>query len=289
MSYRFVQAKYFTPGGMVQPRAVVIHMAEGGGTVEWLSGGVTNNNSSHFVVRYTGEIVQMVKDGDASHSLHVDLSGSASDFGTYSPTIAKGVLGADGFANPNAYLYAVEVEGFAANGPNPAQVAALALLIRDLRARHPSLRGNLGHRDFQAYKPCPGGRVPWASIGGHGLYAASVPSVPAGSEMKEIVNPESVQGSVTTNWDCVAIPLKDGDPNVSKGFTAQAICLGYVDGQRCFVTIIGGGKLYAFKTTDVTFTPSATGPAPALDEQAIRKDQRAKDRAEAAAKLLPDT
>lgn len=174
MNYPFVVAKYFTAGAMTQPRAVVIHMAEGGGTVLWLTH-PTNNNSSHFVVEYSGRVVQMVRDTDASHSLHVDRpygQPGTGDYGIYSLDTAKAVLGT-GIANPNAYIFAVEVEGFAASGPNDAQTASLKALIADLRKRYPSIAGNLGHRDFQNYKPCPGGRISWLVLGGHGRYAAS--------------------------------------------------------------------------------------------------------------------
>jgi hypothetical protein len=181
MTYPFVQAQYFTAGGMVQPRAVVIHMAEGGGTVSWLTH-PSNNNSSHFVVEYSGRVVQMVRDGDASHSLHIeprtDWPSTGADFGTFGFGHAKAVLLA-GASNPNAYIFAVEVEGFASSGPNPSQVAGLKALIADLRARHPSIRGLLGHRDFMAYKACPGGLIPWAELGGHGLSSAS-PEPPSG-------------------------------------------------------------------------------------------------------------
>jgi hypothetical protein len=174
MTYPFVAAKFYTAGGMKQPRAVVVHMAEGGGTVSWLTH-PTNDNSSHFVVEYSGRVVQMVRDADASHSLHVDRPSGppgAGDYLTYSLDAAKAVLGT-GIADPNAYIFALEIEGFAASGPNEAQTASLKALIADLRARHPGLAGNLGHRDFQNYKPCPGGRIPWLVLGGHGLYSAA--------------------------------------------------------------------------------------------------------------------
>ncbi|MES2210976.1 MAG: peptidoglycan recognition family protein [Chloroflexota bacterium] len=180
MTYPFVAAKYFTAGGMTEPHAVVVHMAEGGGTVSWLTH-PTNDNSSHFVIEYSGRIVQMVKDADASHSLRVAFdadTNDAPDFGIYSAKVGQAVLGTDGWADPNRYLFAVELEGFAAAGPNADQVKSLTALIADLRGRHPSIKGLLGHRDFQDYKACPGGKVPWASIGGHGLFAQEVDMFP---------------------------------------------------------------------------------------------------------------
>lgn len=159
MSYPFVQAKWFTPGGMKEPRAIVLHMAEGGGTVDWLTH-PPNDNSSHFVVEYSGRVVQMVRDGDADHSLHWDTANwSASTCGgTFASAVARRLLG-DGVDDPNAHLFAVECEGTAAAGPNDKQRVSLRALIADLVNRHPTLRGLLGHRDFQGYKACPGCHV----------------------------------------------------------------------------------------------------------------------------------
>jgi len=187
MSYSFVAAKYYTPGGMVEPRAIVIHFAEGGGTVSWLTH-PTNDNSSHFVIEYSGRIVQMVKDADAGHSLHVGRPygpPAAGDSGIFSLDVAKAVLGS-GIGDPNAYIFAVEIEGYAANGPNPAQATSLGALVHDLHARHPSVRGLLGHRDFQNYKVCPGGRIPWAALGGHGLFVKP-PVTATGGDMLAVV------------------------------------------------------------------------------------------------------
>jgi hypothetical protein len=176
MAYAFVQAQYHGPAGSFRElRALTVHMAEGGGTVSWLTH-PSNPNSSHFVIEYSGRIVQMVTDDQYDYSLHVARPygpPGAGDSGIFSLDTAKAVLGADGIADPNRYMFAVELEGFAAVGPNSAQVASLAALIRDLRSRFPTMRGNLGHRDFQNYKPCPGGSIPWATIGGHGPYSAA--------------------------------------------------------------------------------------------------------------------
>lgn len=181
MTYPFVAAQYFTAGGFRELRGFVIHMAEGGGTVSWLTH-PTNDNSSDYVVEYSGRIVQMVRDADASHSLHVHRPygpPGLGDYGTFSLDAAAAVLGT-GISDPNRYIKVVELEGFAAIGPNAAQVASLKVLIADLRARFPTMRGLLGHRDFQNYKPCPGGAIPWSALGGHGVFSTpgTVPGAP---------------------------------------------------------------------------------------------------------------
>ena len=173
MAYAFKQAKYYTKNGLKEARAIVLHMAEGGGTVSHLTH-PPNDNSSHFVVEHSGHVVQMVGWGDADHSLHIDRPHGPpgpGDCHSFSLDVARNLLGAAGIADPNAYLIAVEIEGWAKDhtsgnpprtvpaGPKPAQVKALRDLIDDLRNRYPTLRGVLGHRDFQNYKACPGCHV----------------------------------------------------------------------------------------------------------------------------------
>lgn len=213
MSYPFVQAMYHGPAGSFRElRAVTVHMAEGGGTVSWLTH-PSNANSSHFVIEYSGRIVQMVRDDEYDYSLHIARPygpPGPGDYGIYSLDVAKAVLG-DGIGDPNRYMYAVELEGFAAAGPNAAQVASLAALIADLRGRYPSLRGNLAHRDFQSYKDCPGGHIPWASLGGHGLYGGAPAPAPQYSLSRVERLPDGTRfdcrGTVNV-WD----PLRPGSP-----------------------------------------------------------------------------
>lgn len=236
MSYRFVQAKYYSPGAIREVRALTVHMAEGGGTVEWLSGGVTNDNSSHFVIRNTGEIVQMVRDTDADHSLHVARSfgpPGVGDFGIYSLDTARKVLG-DGWSDPNRYMFAVEIEGYAYFGPNALQKLALRALVGDLRRRFPTMRGVLGHRDFQDYKPCPGGLIPWNELGGHGLFDEMPESdtAPEGPVMPYTVAgrrfPWYVRKGTTLNaYD----PARPGGPVTTVTFEAdsQGLATGIVD------------------------------------------------------------
>lgn len=158
-------------------KAIVIHMAEGGGTVSWLTR--DDGNSSHYVVEYTGRITQMVLESRAAGSIKPTLLRTSNDSPytflgetiLYGIRVGKAVLG-DGWSNPNSYVIAIEVEGYAAAGPNTAQHASLKRLIADIRSRHPGVPV-LGHRDFQSYKACPGHKIRWIDYGGHGVPAAS--------------------------------------------------------------------------------------------------------------------
>lgn len=171
MTWPFVPARHFTRGGLREVRAILWHMAEGGGTVGYLRT-ARINVSATFVIEYTGRTVRMVADGDASHSAHVSIDEDNADAddcgGLYDPSIARAILGPDGWRDVNAYVVSVEIEGFRRDGPNPSQRAAIVALYGELRERYPTIRGNLGHRDVQDYKGCPGCRFPWEAIGGHG-------------------------------------------------------------------------------------------------------------------------
>jgi hypothetical protein len=157
-------------------RAIVIHMAEGGNTVSWLTR--DDNNSSHYVVEYDGEIVQMVNEARAAGSLKASSLRTTNDppftyLGErviYGATAAKAALGAF-WSNPNAAVIAIEVEGFASTGPNGKQRASLDRLVADIRSRRGPIPV-LGHRDFQNYKACPGKHIPWPDYGGHAVRTA---------------------------------------------------------------------------------------------------------------------
>jgi hypothetical protein len=172
MSYPWVPAPDHWPR-QTPIRAIAIHHAEGGGTVSWLTR--PDGNSSHYVVEYTGRIVQMVKENRAAGSIDPSKVRTTDDppftyLGesiTYGVTANKAALG-DAWKNPNSAVIAIEVEGFARVGPNAAQRGSLRSLVKDIRSRHGNLPA-LGHRDFQNYKPCPGKLIPWIDYGGHGI------------------------------------------------------------------------------------------------------------------------
>jgi N-acetyl-anhydromuramyl-L-alanine amidase AmpD len=179
-AYAFVHAAFDAYGVRKAPAlALVTHMAEGGNTVGYLARDPKRGVSVHFVIQYDGDIIQMLKLERISGSINpgllrrsddapfVGYNGEMIRFGA---TARKAVLGVWA-TNPNPAVITVEVEGFALKGPNLAQRKSLVLLSRDLRKRLPTLRGNLGHRDFAAYKRCPGKLVPFANMGGHGLYS----------------------------------------------------------------------------------------------------------------------
>lgn len=180
MAYPFVQARYDIHGARrAAALAMVVHMAEGGNTVGYLARNPMRKVSVHFVIEYSGRIVQMLREDRVSGSINPNdlrrtndtpfrgYNGETIRFGI---TAAKAVLGG-WWTNPNHAILTVEVEGFAAKGPNLAQRKSLVLLSRDLFDRHPTLRGTLGHRDFTYRKACPGKLIPWANMAGrrHGL------------------------------------------------------------------------------------------------------------------------
>lgn len=172
MSYPFVRA-YVRLGNLrVTPKAFVIHMAEGGGTVGYLSRENPNSVSVHYVIERTGRIVQMLREYEASGSINprdirqtddepfTDPTGAKV---TYGVTAARAALGAYAY-NPNVAVLSCEVEGYAKDGPNSLQNAALRSLIDDIRTRHPQI-SLLAHRDFADYKACPGKLIRWGELG----------------------------------------------------------------------------------------------------------------------------
>ena len=166
MAYPFVKA-YHDYGRRLGPTlAFVIHMAEGGGTVGYLSRQQSRGVSVHYVIEYSGRIVQMLQEDHASGSINPNDLRTTDGPAPFGATPRKAVLGRWD-TNPNEAVLSVEIEGFALQGPNASQRAALKELVRDIRTRYPDI-GLLGHRDFADYKRCPGAFIPWAQLGGHG-------------------------------------------------------------------------------------------------------------------------
>lgn len=168
MAYPFVQGISYGPRkGPI--KAFVIHMAEGAGTVGYLRADSTppaRGVSVHYVIEYSGRIVQMLKESDASGSVNPKSLRTTEGPAPYGAKVRKRVMGLWDH-DPNSAVISVEIEGFAHDGPNSNQDAALVKLVNDVRSRFPTM-GLLGHRDFQDYKACPGQRILWGAIGGHG-------------------------------------------------------------------------------------------------------------------------
>jgi hypothetical protein len=193
MGYPFVQGISYGPRkGPV--KAFVIHMAEGAGTVGYLRDDATppkRGVSVHYVVELSGRIVQMLKESDASGSINPNDLRTTEGPAPYGAKVRKRVMGLWDH-DPNSAVISVEVEGFAHDGPNSNQDAALVKLVNDVRSRYPTM-GLLGHRDFQDYKACPGTRILWGAIGGHGPYE--------GQPMKvSNVVPSLISAAKGTTW-----------------------------------------------------------------------------------------
>jgi N-acetyl-anhydromuramyl-L-alanine amidase AmpD len=171
--YPFVQARFDIYGERTAPAlAFVVHMAGGGGTVGYLARNPMRKVSVHFVVEYSGRIVQMLHLDRISGSINpADLrntndppyTGYNGEVIHMGAAARRAVLGEWSW-NPNQAVITCEVEGFAAVGPNKLQREALLRLSRDLADKLPTIRGLLGHRDFTSRKACPGKHINWASM-----------------------------------------------------------------------------------------------------------------------------
>lgn len=166
MTYPFVPAFYDYGRRKGPVKAFAIHMAEGGGTVGFLSRANRRKVSVHYVIERTGRIVQMVRESDATGSINPNDLRTTEGPAPYGAKVRRATMG-EWDRDPNSALITLEMEGFASTGPNEPQERALAALVRDVRSRFPAM-GLLGHRDFTSRKACPGPHIPWAAIGGHG-------------------------------------------------------------------------------------------------------------------------
>ena len=181
MSYPYVPSAV-NLGRARGPRlAFIVHMAEGGGTVGYLSRDNPNGVSVHFVIERTGRIVQMLPLANMHTSIRTGnyIRKTNDPDGFYGAKWAVEVMGKwartdTGTLGPNHASLAVEIEGYAASGPQVAQVTALNKLWKDMKSRYPGIK-SLGHRDFASYKACPGKLINWGVVGGHAGHLTSPP------------------------------------------------------------------------------------------------------------------
>lgn len=174
MTYPFVHARFDYGTRKAQVLAFLVHFAEGGGTVGYLANQPARGVSVHYVIEDNGRTVQMLDETHASGSVDPTKIRTTNDAdGFYGVSAAVAVLGKYA-RDPNSAVISLEIEGFALQGPNTAQKAALVALVDDVRHRYPAI-GLLGHRDFADYKPCPGRLIPWTAIGGHGPQEVDMP------------------------------------------------------------------------------------------------------------------
>ncbi len=213
MAFPFVQA-FHDLGPRKEPiLGFTIHMAEGGGTVGFLSRKNRDGVSVHYVIERSGRIVQMLLESHMHSSIRIKQPGGASairhtddPMGPFGHSVAVAVLGdaADvrKALGPNHSTLAVEIEGFRKDGPNPAQHEALATLVADIRTRHPDI-GLLGHRDHNI-KGCPGQLIQWDRLGGHGPakggtampgLETTLPDVPASGTLRIPVGTKAIRVS----------------------------------------------------------------------------------------------
>lgn len=200
---------------------VVIHMAEGGGTDTWLTR--IDGNSAHYVIKYGGDLVQLVPESKAAGSMNpraartdddrpFTLDGEAI---TYGRTALNAVLGDYAGILVNRAVIAIEIEGFAAAGPNVTQSETLGALVADIRRRRGNV-GLLGHRDQQSYKACPGKLIPWSRLGGHGI-PDSEPDMPG---LATAPQSPLIVGKVTIPAGTEVIRLED---RVRLGFNEDGV------------------------------------------------------------------
>ena len=263
MSYPFVPA-FVQLGPRKGPvRAFVIHMAEGGGTVGFLSRPNPRGVSVHYVIESTGRIVQMVAESQATGSINPnDLRTSTDADGFYGFKTAKRTMG-EWWSDPNSATITLEMEGFASAGPNARQRIALAELVDDVRSRFPHM-GLLGHRDFTSRKACPGSHIPWSAIGGHGPYMedavpgltiADVVAAPGTVTVKNIQGVQAVQ--VDDPGQRFAFPPGTSRATIGIGrLVGDPLGPDSPGNDRHTVRLIGN-ELAVLLDGQVTFTPDA--------------------------------
>lgn len=288
MSYPFVAA-WWDYGARKGPAlGLCFHMAEGGGTVGYLDkngSAPPRGVSVHTVCDYAGVVTQMLSWSHASGSLNpADRSTNKAYFG-HSSLVA--VLGA-WWTDPNSAVLSMEIEGFAAKGPNPAQVKAAIAWGLDMRRQFSTLRGAIGHADQTDTKGCPGTTVAmkaiFAGVGGHGLFGMPPAPIPvplpdtSGDAMNGYPVPSTPSiGTIASGvwlYDNSALQPSAGNVQVSPG--RDLPYLGQPSSTYKIVEYVNGtgvhsGKCYFVKPLELT-NIRALPTAPVTDcAQAVAK------------------
>lgn len=284
MSYPFVQAAFDYGPRPYPTLGLMLHMAEGGGTVGYLDdkGAPPERGVSvHAVCEYSGRVVQMLDWTHASGSLNPD--DRSVDTGYYGHSALVAVLG-DRWTDPNKVVLSMEIEGHAADGPNNAQIAAAVGWGLDMKRLFPSLRGALGHTDQTDTKPCPGlsagMKAIFAGVGGHGLWGVN--------EMRFVKAIEGKLLPVVENDHWLYVDGSEGGTFHTAGHPPV---VGLIDGHTGqYLVRIGTGKPYAdgkMRQTDVLVRSSralidAPAPAPVDCAQAVSDGKAAQHEADRA-------
>lgn len=128
------------------PIAVVVHKGEGSlsAIIDWFLRPVSQV-SSHYVIALTGEITQMVSEGDQAWHAGILIHPTW-------PLLETGV-------NPNRTTIGVELEGYAAGNTPLVQQVSLCELLADIYHRYgiiPTAETLVFHRELNGSKTCPG-------------------------------------------------------------------------------------------------------------------------------------
>lgn len=212
--YPYVASYWDNYGPRERTLGLMLHMAEGSGTVGYLdkNGKIPPRGVSvHFVCELSGRMVRMLNLYDVSGSLNPN--DRSTDKAYYGHSHLVDVLG-DYWFNPNQAVISIEIEGFARTGPNAAQQKALVQWAADMVGQFPSIRGALGHADQTDTKGCPGTtpemKAVFASIGGHGLWTPQEEPPPVLDFTYQLNQPDSGPGTVTVTIDGADAILADG-------------------------------------------------------------------------------
>lgn len=279
MTYPWVHA-FHDLGVARGPRlGFTIHMAEGGGTVGFLSRANRDGVSVHYVIEQTGRIVQMLDEthmhssiriGEGGSALRRDIGSDGFGFQNTHPVLGDWAL-TEKTLGPNQATLAVEIEGFALAGPNAMQHASLRVLVRDIRTRYPYI-GLLGHRDHNV-KACPGRFIHWDDLGGHGGTMGLHLTLPPAPLVGSLAIPAGTDSIRAADGVHYTVPTAVKRPAYTANLTGPNSGAGYL-------VDLNGDELHFIRSGAGDFT----APPPVVDcDDAVQAElERASVRASAA-------